>query len=307
MGEGEVHYAEVTPGLRLGYLHEGRGGYPLVLLHGYPETKRIWARNVGPLAAAGFEVIVPDLRGFGDSDLAPDGFYDPPTHAHDVYRLVHDVLGHERCGVAAGDLGGAVAQDLGPRFGDFVERQVIFNGPAPLLPAEYEAAGIPEDPPRSERPTADYYLRQGTDPEGLAAELDTPARRRAYVADFYGHRLWAAPGAFSPADVEFMTEPFADGAKLRASWGAYEHACGTKPFSARPRFFEVNRISTLVLYGPLDAVVAETFLERCRVAFPNCVGPFVVPGAGHFLPWERAELFNRSVTAFFADRLARWP
>ena len=51
----------------LAYLREGQGGYPLVLIHGYPETKRIWWRNIRPLAEAGYEVIVPDLRGHGSS------------------------------------------------------------------------------------------------------------------------------------------------------------------------------------------------------------------------------------------------
>ena len=69
-----VHYAPVAEGLELAYVREGEGGYPLLLVHGYPETKRIWWRNIGPLVRAGFEVIVPDLRGFGDSGLAPDGF-----------------------------------------------------------------------------------------------------------------------------------------------------------------------------------------------------------------------------------------
>jgi len=304
VSEWAIHRAELAEGFSVAYVREGVGGYPLVLLHGYPDTKRIWWRNIGPLADAGFEVIVPDLRGVGDSDLAPDGFYDPPAHGRDVFRLVHDVLGHQRCGAAAGDLGGAVLQDLGLRFEGFVERQVIFNGPAPLLGDAYRAAGIPDDPPRHERPAADYYLRQGTDPEGLAAELDTAERRRAYVADFYGHRLWAAPGAFDKDDVDFMTEPFGDAERLRASWGAYEHACGTKPMSEKPRFFETNPIPTLVLYGPADAVVYDTFCDRCAVAFPNCIGPFVVPGAGHFVQWERAGLFNRALTYLFADRLA---
>jgi pimeloyl-ACP methyl ester carboxylesterase len=52
-------------GVDLAYLREGEGGVPLVLLHGWPETMRIWWRNVRPLAEGGFEVIVPDLRGFG--------------------------------------------------------------------------------------------------------------------------------------------------------------------------------------------------------------------------------------------------
>ena len=88
-----VHRGEVSEGLSLAYIREGVGGYPLLLIHGFPETKRIWYRNIGPLAGAGFEVIVPDLRGFGDSDLSADGFYDPAAYAKDLYTLVHDVLG----------------------------------------------------------------------------------------------------------------------------------------------------------------------------------------------------------------------
>ena len=47
-----VHRAAVADGLNLAYLREGVGGYPLLLVHGYPETKRIWWRNVKPLADA---------------------------------------------------------------------------------------------------------------------------------------------------------------------------------------------------------------------------------------------------------------
>ena len=60
----EVRRADVR-GVDLAYLREGEGGSPLILLHGWPETMRIWWRNIRPLADAGFEVIVPDLRGFG--------------------------------------------------------------------------------------------------------------------------------------------------------------------------------------------------------------------------------------------------
>ena len=56
---------------RARYVRAGAGGYPLLLVHGWPESRRIWWRNIGPLADAGFEVIAPDLRGFGDSGLAP--------------------------------------------------------------------------------------------------------------------------------------------------------------------------------------------------------------------------------------------
>ena len=109
----EIRRAEVRDGLKLAYIRAGEGGYPLLLLHGWPETKRIWWRNVAPLAAAGFEVIVPDLRGFGDSGVAPDGFYDLAAHSRDLHALVNGVLGLERCAAAGGDLGGGVVRTSG--------------------------------------------------------------------------------------------------------------------------------------------------------------------------------------------------
>jgi pimeloyl-ACP methyl ester carboxylesterase len=153
--------------------------------------------------------------------------------------------------------------------------------------------------PTELRSTGDYFMRQATDPDGLLAELDTPERRRAYVADMYGHRLWAGRGAFSPADVDFMTEPYADPAKLRASWGVYESSTGNRAMSDAPRYLERNPVPALVLYGPEDHVVPETFPRRCAVAFTECVGPFEVAGAGHFLQWEAADTFNRALTHFF--------
>lgn len=296
-----VEHAEVRPGVTLGYIRAGVGGYPLLLVHGWPETKRIWWRNIGPLADAGFEVIAPDLRGFGDSGLAPDGFYDLAAHARDLHALLSGVLGHERCAAAGGDLGGGVIQDLGLRFAGFVERQVLFNSILPLLSAEYEAAGLPVAPPHEMRMAADYFLRQGREADALAAELAAPERRRRYVGEFYGHRFWAAPGAFSRAEVDFMTEPFADPERLRAGWGNYESALGTRPLSETPRFFEVSAVPTLALYGPEDHVIWREFPQMCEVAFSELIGPFVVPRAGHFLQWERAELFNRTLAYFLRD------
>src|SRR3954464_5946042 len=204
----------------------GSGRVPLLLVHGWPETRRIWARNVDALAAMGFEVIAPDLRGFGDSDIGPDGFHDVPSHARDLYALCHDVLGHESVVCVAGDLGGPVIQDLSLRYPGFVSRMVLFNSP---LPYDRSAmAGMRTRPPVE---AADYFVRQGTDADALAAELSTPVQRQRYIATFYTSRFWAHPGAFAgQGEVDFHTEPFGDGDHLRASFGAYESA-----FDARAR------------------------------------------------------------------------
>src|SRR5437764_3780456 len=121
----------------------------------------------------------------------------------------------------------------------------------------------------------------------------------------YGHRFWAAPGAFGPDDVDFMTEPFADAEHLRASFGLYESTLGSRPPSEPPRLFERNPVPTLALYGPEDHVIWRDFPQSCEVAFTELIGPFVVPGAGHFLQWERAEVLNQAIRHFCPDLLRR--
>jgi len=298
-----VHRAEVRDGIALGYWRLGEGGLPLLLVHGFPETKRIFSRNLEPLAAAGFDVIVPDLRGTGDSDPAGDDVYDPAAYARDLRALVHDVLGLDRCGAVAGDVGAAVVMDLSLRFAGFVMRQCLFNTVAPALPEAYAAAGIPEDPPVAALPQFDYFVRQGSDADGLVRELASCRQRRDYVAAMYGHRLWAAPGSFDAQDVDYHTEPFARASALRAAIAVYELAFGRRRLSEAPRLAETSPVPTLLLYGPEDPLVPASFMDRMAVAFPDHVGPFVVHGAGHFLQWERPDVLNSTVAAFFRDLL----
>src|SRR5438876_729568 len=90
----------------------------------------------------------------------------------------HVVLGHERCAVVGGDLGGVILYDLALRYPGFVERICVFNTLVILRDELFAAAGIPPDDGRDTRATADYFRRQGQEPDALLAELDTPARRR---------------------------------------------------------------------------------------------------------------------------------
>ncbi len=297
-----VHRAEVEPGLTLAFIREGIGGYPLLLLHGYPETKRIWWRNIQPLVQAGFEVIVPDLRGYGESDLSAKDEYDLVYYARDCHTLVNQVLGHSSCGVIAGDVGGAVSCELANRFTGFVDKLIFFNSIPPIIVEQagwYEERGMPIDP-LDDHPSGDYRTRQGRDWRVLLEELDTPARRQRYVRDFYEHRLWASPYSFSEDDYAFMTEPFADAARLAASWAPYQLAF-ERAMAEIPLLLQTVDVPTLVLYGPDDHVVNPDFTKRCEIAFPNRVGPLTIPDAGHFLQWERADILNDLAKLFFAD------
>jgi pimeloyl-ACP methyl ester carboxylesterase len=289
-------------GFRQVFTHVNPGGVPLLLVHGWPETRRIWWKTVEPFADAGFEVIAPDLRGFGDSDVAPDGFCDVPSHSRDLHALVHDHLGYERVVAVGGDLGGPVIQDLALRFPDVVDRMVLFNSPLPF--DKDRMAGLRTRPPAE---AADYFIRQGTDPDGLAAELATPDERRRYIATFYTSRFWAHPGAFttSAGEVDFHTEPFGDGAKLRASFGGYQSVFDEAARSEPPLLARNEHTPTLVLFGPSDHVLYPDFDRMAVAVFERVVGPFLLRDCGHFVPWEAPHALVSGTTAFCGDLLAR--
>jgi pimeloyl-ACP methyl ester carboxylesterase len=134
----------------------------------------------------------------------------------------------------------------------------------------------------------------------LAAELASPAKRRRYIASFYGSRFWAHPGAFDGDAVDVMTEPFADGAKLRASFSGYESSFHDRARS-EPALRGILERETLILYGPSDHVIYPEFDRMAAVVFPNHVGPFLVRDCGHFLQWEAAHALNSAVRAFCRD------
>jgi pimeloyl-ACP methyl ester carboxylesterase len=280
-------------GFAQAFIREGIGGTPVLLVHGWPETKRIWWRNVSELAEAGFEVIAPDLRGFGESSVGPDGYHDVASHSQDMYGLVHDEFGHESVIVVGGDLGGPVIQDLSLRYPGFVSRMVLFNSPVPF-DAE-KMAGMRTRPARE---ASDYFVRQGRDPDGLAAELATPEMRRRYIATFYGSRFWAHPGAFAPEAVEFMTEPWADGSKLRASFGAYESSFNENVRSGPSAMAAPNPTPTMILFGQSDHVLYPEFDRMAATVFPNHVGPFLLRDCGHFVQWEAAHALNSAIIAW---------
>jgi pimeloyl-ACP methyl ester carboxylesterase len=281
------------------YVHEGRGGVPLLLVHGWPETKRIWWRVIEPLAAAGFEVIAPDLRGFGDSDVGPDGFHDVASHSRDLHALLTEGLGHDRVVLCGGDLGGPVIQDLALRFPGLADRMVLFNSPLPY--DKERMAGLRTRPPVE---AADYFIRQGTDADALAAELATPGQRERYIATFYTSRFWAHPGAFSGEDLAFHAEPFRDAGRLRASFGAYESTFDPAARSEAAMLARNPDVRALVLFGSSDHVIYPDFDRMAAAVFPDHVGPFLLRDCGHFVPWEAPHALVSGTVALCSDLLA---
>lgn len=117
------------PELTINYASAGAGP-PVLLLHGHPQTHVAWRKVAPRLVAAGYRVIAPDLRGYGDSDKPESD----PSHlpyskramaADQIALMKH--LGHPTFAVVGHDRGGRVAHRLALDFPDAVDRVAVLD------------------------------------------------------------------------------------------------------------------------------------------------------------------------------------
>lgn len=109
-------------------------GQPVLLLHGFPDSRHLWRYQVPALAEAGYRAIAPDLRGFGDAPRPDDvDAYAIPTVAEDVVAVL-EALDEESAAVVGHDWGAVVAWLLASIQPDLVERLVALSVGAPGAP-----------------------------------------------------------------------------------------------------------------------------------------------------------------------------
>jgi pimeloyl-ACP methyl ester carboxylesterase len=138
----------------------------------------------------------------------------------------------------------------------------------------------------------------------LASELTTSEARREYVKSFYNKRPLAGPAGFDDAAAEFMAQPFEDAGRFRASLRLYEALFDEDKASEPVLLEQPNEVETMILYGVQDKFVGPKFTQRMEIASPKRVGPFLIERSGHFVQFERFDIFNSALVSFCRDLLA---
>ena len=117
------------PDTHINYATAGSGP-AVLLLHGHPQTHVVWRKIAPALVAAGYTVVAPDLRGYGDSGKPPSDAahlpYSKRVMAADQVALMKH-LGHETFSVVGHDRGGRVAHRLALDFPDVVTRIIVLD------------------------------------------------------------------------------------------------------------------------------------------------------------------------------------
>jgi pimeloyl-ACP methyl ester carboxylesterase len=273
-------------GFSLAYDRSGLGP-PVVLLHGWPGTRADF-RALVPLLTGAMDVVVPDLRGFGESDkhaVEPGDGYSAAAQARSVVGLM-DELALDRVVLAGYDIGSRVAQTVARTVPERVRALVL----APPLPG----AG---DRVLSAAAQREFWYQSFHQLELVDRLLDgNPEAIRAYLEHFWSH--WSGPAfELAGADLDRLVERYAQPGAFIASIGWYRAGSGTVATSLAERApARAERITqpTRVLWPEHDPLFPPEWADRLDAYFSHfSVTP--VPDAGHFSPLEEPHAFAGAI------------
>ncbi|QID19286.1 alpha/beta hydrolase [Nitrogeniibacter mangrovi] len=279
-----------TRGARI-HVQHGGSGPPLLLLHGYPETHRMWHR-VAPALAQHFQVICPDLRGYGDSSKpasdATHAAYAKRAMAQDMIEVMA-AFGHTRFAVAGHDRGARVTHRLILDHPAAVERACVMDI-APTLHMFMHAD--------RHFATGYYHWFFLIQPDGLPEHM-IGTDPRYYLREKL--RRWSAPGAvFDEAVVADYVRCFSEPAAIHASCEDYRAAATIDlehDTASRER-----RITCplLVLWGERGFVHRSYDVLAVWRDYATDVRGQALP-CGHFLPEEAPQAVLDALIPFFTE------
>jgi pimeloyl-ACP methyl ester carboxylesterase len=279
-----AHRTAVVNGFRMHFVIAG-DGYPVVLLHGWPQSCYAW-RKIIPSLAERFTVIAPDLRGLGNSDRPMAG-YDKRTLASDVYALVQS-LGFSKIGLTGHDWGGVVAYYLAYDHPELVERLMILDS----------VPGLGRSGDKIDRETAKrlwhVFFHAGI--PDLAEKLIS-AHLEAYLRYFYTSTLYNySPAVFTNDDIAEYVRAYSVPGALRAGLQYYR--------TALQEDLENLSRCTRKLTLPITAWGGEAFLGNIVPSWRTVADKVEggeVKECGHFVAEEKPDFTIRLALDFFGQ------
>jgi pimeloyl-ACP methyl ester carboxylesterase len=318
------HHATIND-IRMHYVEQGEG-MPVVLCHGFPHLWFSWHRQISALAAAGYRVIAPDLRGMGQSDAPVN------VEAYDVEHITGDLLGlldhigEERAVFAGLDFGAFASYDLAQRHPERVIAVIGLENPA--------APHNPEEPPLTgyRRMGEQHFLHIEYFREPPRADRELAEQPRAFLHKVF-HTLSGDCNYFDmfryPPETSYI-DAMEDPPPLPWPWlselemeffvseysrsgftgGLNWYRSMDLKWRQRKPFEGVQCPVPAYFLGSENDVDLEGFhgddpIEQMRAIFPELRQVRMIPGAGHMMQLEASGQVNEILLEFLADIEAR--
>jgi pimeloyl-ACP methyl ester carboxylesterase len=286
-----------TPVLDVGVEESGDvQGFPIILLHGFPDDVRAWDEVTPPLTSKGYRVIVPYLRGYGPTrfrEASAPRMAEQAAIGQDLIDLA-DALGLSRFAVAGYDWGGRAACVAAALHPERVRAAVLIGGytiqdtlspPQPIAPERERALWY------------QWYFNTERGREGLEVNRRGICR---LLWDTWSPTWHFTDETFNRTAMSFDNPDFVD-----VVIHSYRHRNLNAP--GDPRFAAMERrlaerpkieVPSIVLYGADDGIGRPpTDTPAERAPFTALVARQVVAGAGHFLPREKPSVVSSAMLA----------
>ena len=279
-----------TPVLTIGYQETGSPqGFPIFLLHGFPDDVHAFDDVVPPLAQAGYRAIVPYLRGYGPTrfrDANAPRMGEQAAIAQDVVDLA-DALHIQKFALVGYDWGGRAAGIVAALHPQRVRAMVLIGG--------YTIQDTTKTPPPAKPETEralwyQWYFNTERGRAGLAAN------RRSLCKLLW--QTWSPTWHFTDGTYNRTADSFDNPDFVDVVIHSYRNRYANAP--GEPRFAAVEQelarhpkiqVPTITLYGDSDGVaLAPPDVSVDRANFTSLLDRQVIPGAGHFLSRERPDV-----------------
>jgi pimeloyl-ACP methyl ester carboxylesterase len=286
----ELQEGRVTAnGVAFACLRAGPDDGPLALcLHGFPDSAWTWRHLAPELAAAGFRVVAPFLRGYAPTAVPGDGRYQSGALAADAIAL-HEVLGGDESAVIVGHDWGALAT-YGAASGEPGRWRRVVTAAVP--PAMGPELFLPYDQVKRS-----FYMFVFQHP---LAELIVGGDDLRFI-----DRLWAdwSPGYDAAEDLALLKPSLRDPANLTAAISYYRATLGTLPQDPALADLQAGTSAappqpTLYLHGMDDGALGVDLTAGAAEVLSPGSRVELVPHSGHFLHLERPEAVNPLVVEF---------
>lgn len=269
-------------GVQIHYVIGGNGP-PVVLLHGFLTTWYEW-RHIMPDLAKTHTVIVPDIRGLGDSSKPLDG-YDKKTAAEDVYALLRK-LGYQRFDLVGHDIGGMLVYSLAAIHRDAVRRLVLVDAVQPGIPPWDELVQAPRS----------WHFRFFNVPD--LPEMLMAGHEQQFIAWFFNSQAFRS-NALTNATLDVYTRAYLMPGAWRSAFNYYRVFPQDVKDNAELAQTKLS-IPVLVVGGSESGLTS-----RMKAMYPNVATNIsfqVVPNSGHWIPDEQPAALL-SVLQTFLDKL----